>query len=162
MGQIYNAKTQSILLWGRVTRDAQLRQTKSGKSYATLSVQYGKHHDEDGHMIRDYMDVSVWGDHGEQVGDPNAGVSKGDIVLVIGTLYKDDYKSEKDGKDVYSLNADVVLDATCCFQLASMVVGGEPIGDDSTEPSAPTSFKPSSDRTPFEDMMDEEDGELPY
>lgn len=155
----YIKQGNDMILWGRVTKDAQLRTSQSGKSFATLSVQYGKHHDEDGNMVRDYMDISVWGSLGEQIADPNIGVVKGDIVMVTGALYKDEYMTKKEGKDSYRLNADAVFDCTSAFQLAAMVTSGD---DQDDSPSGGSELAPSTEKTPFEDMMDEADGELPY
>lgn len=155
----YIKQGNNMILWGRVTKDAQFRTSQSGKSFATLSVQYGKHHDEDGNMVRDYMDISAWGDLGEQIADPNVGIVKGDIVMVTGVLYKDDYLTEKEGKVSYRLNADAVFDCTSAFQLATMVTTGEA---PENPPQHKATFVSSSEKTPFEDMLDEADGELPY
>lgn len=163
MAYIYNKQTQNMLLWGRVTRDAEMKQSKNGKEYAIVSVQYGKHYDEDGNMVRDYMDCSFWGDYAKDVANPDIGITKGDLVMIAGMLYKDEYKSEKEGREIYSMNADIILDSTASFTLAKMLV--DPGTEEAIANPAPqkkSAFVSSQEKTPFEEMMDEADGELPY
>ena len=159
----YIKQGNNAIFWGRATKDAQIRQTTGGKTYATVSLQYGKHYDADGNTVRDYIDCSFWGDYSNDVGDPNIGITHGDIVMMAGMLYKDDYKSEKEGRDIYSLNADIIINSSASFMMAKMLVdpgAEEPIQNPA--PQKKSTFVSSRERTPFEDMMDDEDGELPY
>lgn len=170
MGYVKQGNT--MLVVGRVTRDAKYRRTKSGKSVASFAMQYDRHHDEDGNNVNDYIDVSMWGENARFIGDDNIGVAKNDIVLVVGFLTKDSYHSTED-EVKYKISADLVLDMTSIFQVAQMVVNGLP-EDTDEEPeedeSAPTpqpnqkSVFTETDEPDDNPFMTEEDleTELPY
>jgi len=157
-------KNGSFILWGTVTRDAKLRQTNSGKSVASFGMKYDRHHNEDGQKVNEYMEVSIWDDSAVYVGDPDIGIAKGDSVLVCGQLQEDTYRKEGEDPNIkkWKITADIVLDMTSIFQVAQMVVDGG--GEVAQE--APTTAKPKfteeQSKTPFEEMMDSEEGELPF
>ena len=167
----YLKQGNTMLIVGRVTREAKHRKTKSGKSVASFAMQYDRHHDEDGNNVYDYMDVSMWHDSAKFIGDENIGIAKNDIVLVVGYVVKDSYHSTEN-EIKYKISADIVLDMTSIFQVAQMVVSG--LGDDvSDEPdedatSSPQPKKPSvfteTDEPDDNPFMTEEDleTELPY
>lgn len=169
MGYIKHGNT--MLAVGRVTREAKCRKTKSGKSVASFAMQYDHHHDEDGNIVNDYIDVSMWHDAAKFVGDEDVGVAKNDIVMVVGFLTKDSYHSTEN-ETKYKISADIVLDMTSIFQVAQMVVNGmsgdaveEPRGE--AAPSPPpkqTSVFTETDEPDDNPFMTEEDleTELPY
>ena len=133
-------------------------------------MQYDRHHDEDGNIVNDYIDVSMWYDAAKFIGDEDVGVAKNDIVMVVGFLTKDSYHST--GDDVkYKISADIVLDMTSIFQVAQMVVNGlgESVSEEPDEDDAPTTQPKKSVFTETDDADDnpfltEEDmkTELPY
>lgn len=148
-----------MLLCGKVTKDAVLRTTATGKHVVNLSVKYGQHHDVDGNSVGDYMNISAWGDTALFVGNEDTGVAKGDMVLAIGQLVRDDYRSQKSGEEEFKMNAEIILDATSIFQIAEMVISGEVGSAGADEQSA---FDDSEEKTPFEKEVEDSDAELPY
>lgn len=156
-------KKGSIVLWGNVTRDAELRETKSGRPYATFGMKYDRHHNEDGQMVNEYMNVTIWGDDAKFIGDGDIGLAKGDMVVVFGSLVEDTYRKEGEDPNIqkWKVNADIVLDMTSIFQVAGMVVGGE-----APTPAAPSpkkeTFTETNEKTPFQEELDDEDAELPF
>lgn len=152
----YIKSGDSMILWGRATKEGQIRTSKNGKQFSTFSIQYGVHHDEDGKKVKDYMDVSVWGNLGGMVGDADVGIAKDDIVLAVGTIYRDAHKSESAGKDVYNLNAEAVFDSTSAFQIAQMLING---GSEEVYDDAP---QETDEKTPFEQEVEDADTERPY
>ena len=155
-------KKDSVILWGRTTRDAKIYPTKNGKSLSSFSMMYNKYHNEDGTVIRDYIEVTVYGKNSEVVGADDIGIAKGDFVLVCGTVVEDTYRREGEDPNAqkFKIEADIVLDMTSIFQVAAMVVsGGVPALD--TE-DADDQLDPVDEKTPFEQEIDDADGELPY
>ena len=170
MGYIKQGNT--MLLCGKVMREAKLRHTKNGKAVSSFSVQYGSHHDEDGKTIYDYMDVSMWGENAAFIGDESIGVAKGDIVFVIGYLVKDKYHTTDNNDPQYKISAEIILDMTSIFQVAQMVVeaGFSPDVPAEAENTPKTPKKQSvfadvddSDNdNPFMPKEVEEENDLPY
>lgn len=160
-------KKGSIIIWGNVTRDAELRETKSGRPYATFGMRYDRHHNEDGQMVNEYMNVTIWGDDAKFVGDGDIGLAKGDTVIVFGQLVEDTYRKEGEDPNIqkWKVNAEAVLDMTSIFQVAGMVVGGE-VPQDEDEPTPPKAAKPkfteTTEKTPFQEEIEDSDGELPF
>jgi len=157
-------KNGSYILWGTVTRDAKLRQTNSGKNVTSFGMKYDRHHNEDGQKVNEYMEVSVWDDAAVYVGDPDIGIAKGDSVFVCGTLQEDTYRKEGEDPNIkkWRINAEIVIDMTSIFQVAQMVVNGEAPASAEIPPSAPSGFSETKEKTPFQEAVDEESGELPF
>ena len=162
-----------VIVTGRVTREAKIRNTRTGKPVATFAMQVGYHHNEDGKAVADYMDVSMWEENAKYVGDESVGVAKDDIVLVVGYLVRDKYKEKRndDGENYYKINADIVFDMTTSFQVAQMVAGGdfevdEPDDAPPAKPSKPAKKSVFSEADDDEEnpFLSEEDmeNELPY
>lgn len=159
-------KNGTIMIWGTVTQEAKLRETKSGRSYASFGMKYDRHHNEDGQMVNEYMNVTMWGDDAKFIGDEDIGLAKGDTVIVCGQLVEDTYRKEGEDPDVqkWKVNADVVIDMTSIFQVAQMVVNGDvPSHAASEQPalSKPT-FTDTEEKTPFQQDVEDADGELPF
>ena len=154
-------KKGSCIIWGTVTRDAKLRQTNSGKNVTGFGMKYDRHHNEDGQMVNEYMEISVWDDTALFVGDHDIGVAKGDYVLVCGQLVPDTFRKEGEDPDAekWKINADIVLDMTSIFQVAQMVVNGE-----APQPTESTpQYTETTEKTPFqEELEDDDDGSLPF
>jgi Single-stranded DNA-binding protein len=163
-----------IIAVGRVTREAKIRNTRTGKPVATFAMHVGYHHNEDGKAVADYMDVSMWEEDAKYAGDENVGIAKDDIVLVVGYLVRDKYKEEKsnDGEKYYKINADILYDMTSSFQVAQMVVeaGFSPDVPAEAEDTPRTPKKQSvfadvddsDDDNPFMPKEVEEENDLPY
>lgn len=153
-------KKGSCIIWGTVTRDAKLRQTNSGKSVTGFGMKYDRHHNEDGQKVNEYMEVSVWDEASMFVGDEDIGIAKGDTVLVCGQLVEDTYRKEGEDPNVqkWKINAEVVLDMTSIFQVARMVVNGE---SPQATVSAPQ-YTETTEKTPFQQELEDDDGELPF
>ena len=156
----------TTLIWGTVTQEAKLRESKNGRLYTSFSMKYGRRHNEDGQMVNDYMNVTMWGDDAKFIGDESIGLAKGDTVLVCGYLVEDTYRKEGEDPDVkkWKLNADLVLDMTSIFQVAQMVVNGDAPAVEA--PPMPTPNKPkftsTEEKTPFQTEIEDADGELPF
>lgn len=159
-------KNGTIMIWGTVTQEAKLRETKSGRSYASFGMKYDRHHNEDGQMVNEYMNVTMWGDDAKFIGDEDIGLAKGDTVLVCGQLVEDTYRKEGEDPDVqkWKVNADVVIDMTSIFQVAQMVVNGDapaPAAPPAPAPSKPK-FTDTEEKTPFQQALEDDDGSLPF
>ncbi len=81
------------LIAGRLTRDAEMRQTSTGKAVTQLSVATNEKFGEDERT--EYHTVIAWEKSAERV----AGLKKGDAVMVQGRLQT--RKWEKDGVNHY-------------------------------------------------------------
>lgn len=161
---MYIKQGDKIILEGTALWDSDLVQTRSGKYVSHFKMKYDRHHNEDGQMVNESIEVSVWRDNALFVGDPNIGVSKGDTVLVFGRLVEDNYYKEGEDKSVtkYKVEANLVYDMTSFYQLARMVVGGEDAEEEETESEPPKpEAKPAPQQSAFVDE-DEDDGELPF
>ena len=156
-------KNGSFILWGTATREAKLRQTNSGKSVASFGMKYDRHHNEDGQKVNEYMEVSVWDDNAHFIGVPDVGIAKGDYIFVCGQLVEDTYR--KDGEDPnikkWKINADIVIDMTSIFQVAQMVVNGSLPSAELPDEHKPA-FSEEKAKTPFEEELEDSDGELPF
>jgi single-stranded DNA-binding protein len=71
---------------------------KTGKSVTQFSIQYGKDGD-----TKLYQNCTAWNDLSRKYLNR---LDKGDLVLVVGRMEKDDYWSERNGKDEYKLNVE--------------------------------------------------------
>ena len=157
-------KNGSFIFWGTVTRDAKLIQTKTGKNVASFSIKYDRHHNEDGQMVNEYMEVSVWHENALFVGDSDVGIAKGDSVFICGQLVEDTFRKEGEDPNIkkWKINADIVLDMTSIFQVAQMVVNGEAPAPAEVSTSAPQAFSETEEKTPFQQELEDVDGELPF
>ena len=155
-------KNGSFILWGTVTRDAKLRQTNSGKNVTSFGMKYDRHHNEDGQKVNEYMEVSIWDDAAVYVGDPDIGIAKGDSVFVCGTLQEDTYRKEGEDPNIkkWKINAEIVIDMTSIFQVAQMVGNGEASPHEDSDPAH--KFTATAEKTPFQQELEDDDGELPF
>lgn len=69
--------------------------TKSGKAVTSFSIQYGK--DGDNKL---FQNCNAWGNMSRKYLNR---LDKHDSLIVVGRLEKDDYWSERNGKDEYKL-----------------------------------------------------------
>lgn len=164
-------KKGSVVIWGTVTRDAEIRTTRRGNPFASFGLKYDRHHNEDGQKVNEYMNVTVWNDLANLVGDPDIGIAKGDYVLVCGTLEEDTYYKEGEDTSVpkWKVSADIVLDMTSIFQVAGMVVNGEAPTAEGDEPEDLPAPKPKREKkkeepkqSSFVDEEDDSEDGLPF
>lgn len=154
----YMKSGNTMLMVGKVSRDATLRETRTGKHVAGFSMRYARQHNVDGQMENKYMEVTVWNDDALLIGDENIGIGKGDTVLVVGQLVEDTYRREGEdpNEPKYKVDADIVLDMTSIFQVAQMVVlGGEEPQDDGDDSPDASKIEDTFEGTPFDDDDDE-------
>lgn len=161
-------KNGSFILWGTVTFDAKVREARTGNKYATFGLKYNRGHNEDGQMVNESIDVTVWDTkyikNADFVGDQDIGIAKGDTVLVCGELVEDTFRKEGEDPNIkkWKVNADIVIDMTSIFQVAQMVVNGSlPQAEMQPTPAKPQ-FTEERNKTPFEEELDDADGELPF
>ena len=156
----------TILIWGTVTQEPKLYTSKSGKPYTNFGMKYGRRHNEDGQMVTDFMNVTMFGDSANFIGDESIGLGKGDAIIVCGTLVEDTYHKEGEDPNVqkWKILADIVIDMTSIFQVAQMVVNGDAPAVEATP--APTPSKPkftaTEEKTPFQQEIEESENELPF
>ena len=85
----------SIVLLGRMTKDAEVRYTSTGKVVASFSLAVDRPYSgEDGKREADFIDCTIWGKSAETLGNS---VHKGQRVLVEGRLQIRPY-TDKNGK----------------------------------------------------------------
>lgn len=85
--------TLNVLVSGKVTRDAEVKQNNYG-SKIRFTIAYGK---------KKYMDVEAWADNG--VGALASRLEQGDIVSAAGTMRSWEYN----GKTYTSVDADMII-----------------------------------------------------
>lgn len=89
-----------IILCGRLTRDPELRYTKSGKSYVRGTIAVDRQFQKD---QTDFIYFTAWGKTAENLA---VYTGKGSRVIIEGRLQQNSY--EKDGRDVETF--EVVVD----------------------------------------------------
>ena len=83
------------VVWGNAVNINNTITKGKGTNVTTFSVQYGKDGD-----TKLYQNCIAWADLSKKYFNR---LDKGDLILVIGRLVKDDYWSERNGKDEYKL-----------------------------------------------------------
>lgn len=86
----------NVILMGRLTRDAELRYTPSGKpvSQFTLAVQRN-YKNKDGNYDANFINVVMWGKNGELL---SSTVMKGQRVLIHGQIQVRSYTNKEGNK----------------------------------------------------------------
>ena len=129
-----------IILMGRLTRDPELRRTQSGTAVASFTLAVDRDYKpQDGERETDFIDIVAWRGTGEFV---SKYFSKGRMAVVEGRLQVRDW-TDKDGNKRRS--TEVVAD--------NVYFG------DSKRPESGTPAEPSGE---FQEVPDEEKGELPF
>lgn len=86
----------SIVLLGRMTKDAEVRYTSTGKVVASFSLAVDRPYTgEDGKCEADFIDCTIWGKSAETLGNS---VHKGQRVLVEGRLQIRPYTDKNGNK----------------------------------------------------------------
>ena len=81
----------NVILMGRLTADAVLRMTTSGKSVASFSIAVERDYSQDGERQADFINLIAWGKTAEFI---TKYFSKGDMIAVIGSLQTRSYEKE--------------------------------------------------------------------
>lgn len=106
MGYLKNGNY--MIAWGALGKDARYREYPSGKRVANFGICYESLRGAGGRYFSKYINVDVWGDLALYAG----GLEQGDVVLVAGTVERDEYNSEKKQSDQYKIvcrNRDIVV-----------------------------------------------------
>ena len=129
-----------IVLMGRLTRDPELRRTQSGTAVASFTLAVDRDYKpQDGERETDFIDIVAWRGTGEFV---SKYFTKGRMAVVEGRLQVRDWK-DKDGAKRRSTEV-----------IADNVYFGDSKRSESGTP-AETSGE-------FQELPDEEKGELPF
>lgn len=91
-----------VFLHGRLTKDPEIRQTKSDKAVCRFSVATDEGKNKDGDKITEYHNVTAWGRQAEFVAQY---FKKGYPILIWGHNHTSSY--EKDGHKVYTTSVEV-------------------------------------------------------
>ena len=98
----------NVFLVGRLTKDAEMRQTNSGKSVCSFGLAVDrKYKDQDGNKVTDFFKCTAWNGLAENIVKYT---SKGSQVAVIGEMQAESW--EKDGVTHYGVN---ILVEQCKF-----------------------------------------------
>ena len=129
-----------IILMGRLTRDQELRRTQSGTAVASFTLAVDRDYKpQDGERETDFIDVVAWRGTGEFV---SKYFTKGRMAVVEGRLQVRDW-TDKDGNKRRS--TEVVADNVY-------------FGDSKRSESG----TPAETSGEFQEVPDEEKGELPF
>ena len=129
-----------IILMGRLTRDPELRRTQSGTAVASFTLAVDRDYKpQDGERETDFIDIVAWRGTGEFV---SKYFIKGRMAVVEGRLQVRDW-TDKDGNK--RRNTEVIADS---------VYFGDSKRSESGTPSEPSGE--------FQEVPEEEKGELPF
>ena len=78
---------------GRLTRDPEIRQTKTGKPFASFCVAVPRPYKQNGEYLADYIDCEAWGKNATLI----ERVKKGNMVSIEGSLQTSTFK-DAEGK----------------------------------------------------------------
>ena len=130
-----------IILMGRLTRDPELRKTGNGTAVTSFTLAVDRDYKpQDGARETDFIDVVAWRGTGEFV---SKHFTKGRMAVVEGRLQVRDWK-DKDGNK--RRNTEVIADSVY-------------FGDSKKVSESDTPAETSGE---FQELPDEEKGELPF
>ena len=130
------------ILCGYVPRDADVRQTQSGKMVVNFSVKRGETSNEDGTKTAQWINCVAW----QRIGEIARYIQKGDVVLCTGELQERTYDT-RDG------DTRTVTELVCEFVQIMQQPSAAPFLPNSVEPQ-------SSSSSEFEEA--EVDDDLPW
>lgn len=135
-----------ITLMGRLTRNPELRYTKTSTPVASFSLAVERDYaDESGHRKADFIDCVAWRNVGEFICDY---FGKGNMIAVTGRLQLRDWTDERGNK---RRSAEVIVErAFFCESKTKAAKDDE------------SSFAPAGDGVPVFAEVSDEDGELPF
>ena len=147
-----------IIIQGRLTRDVDLRHTQTGTAVAsfTLAVDRDFKDKQSGEKATDFIDCVAWKHTGEFV---SSYFSTGRMALVEGRLQMRDW-TDKDGNKRRS--AEVVADNVYFGDSKREDGNNTPYSGYGNPPEADDYYSDPDGQDGFEDLSDEDDGELPF
>ena len=132
-----------VILIGNLTRDPELEETRSGISYAKLSIAVNRNYTtEDGDRITDFFDFTVWRERAENC---CRYLKKGSKVAVIGSIENRTWEDD-DG------NKRKVTEVKC----SEIEFLSSKRDEDSDEPPKRSNKKPRLEE------VDDDDDDLPF
>lgn len=123
----------SIVLMGRLTKDADIRSTQSGKVVASFTLAVDRPYTQNGKKEADFIACQIWGKSAEILGKS---VHKGQRVLLEGRLQIRQYTDKNGNKRTA---AEVVTD---CFEFIER-----------KEQTAPQSMEDFGQQMPFDEEI---------
>lgn len=140
----------SIVVMGRLTRDPELRYTQSQTPVAsfTLAVERDFADKQTGERATDFIDCVAWRSSGEFV---SKYFQKGSMAVVSGRLQMREW-TDRDGNKRTS--AEVVV--------VNIYFGESKRRGDTPSPSTPAFNYAAPSGSTFQDLNDEDDGDLPF
>ncbi len=134
-----------VILIGRLCNDVELRRTNNGKAVASYRIAVDRQFKQDGQPEADFLNCVAFGSNGEFAGKY---LAKGTKIAIEGKIQTRTY-DDKDGKKVHVTEIIVDRHEFCESKKSS----------DNTAPAVtvPVAYLPKD----F-DMLDGEDGELPF
>lgn len=124
-------KTTGTLISGTLSRDPELKETRNGNSFLSLSVKAHSIKDESGKWNSIFVECCLWRDLDKWDGL----LQKGDFVEVFGRELK---THESNGKTYYNLDADgIIVDGLVTARWVQMAIDmmQQPISEPSTDRS---------------------------
>ena len=138
----------SVTLVGRITQDATLKQTNSGKYVTTLRIACNdRKKDEAGNWVDGdsvFIDVTVW-----RAAEAVAKLPKGTEVLAIGTLKQRSYEKDGQQRTAYEVVADFI--GSALRDAANQTTGFAQVNTTpaASDPWATPLTAPAADNAPF-------------
>lgn len=141
-----------VCLIGRLTADAEIKNTGSGIAYTKFTVAVNRNHkNEDGGYDADFISCVAWRERAELI---SKYFSKGSLIGIEGHIQTGTYDKE-DGSKVYT--TDVIVDGVT-------FVGGKK-EESKPAPAEETYTKVETEADPFEDFGSQiqlSDDDLPF
>lgn len=133
------------ILSGFVPKDAEVRQTQSGKLVVNFSVKRGETEGENGERVAQWLNCVAW----QRVGEIAKYISKGDSVLCTGELQERTYDT-RDG------DTRTVVELVCEYVSVMQPPKAAPGF------SVPTVTEPKDKPISLDDLEEVDDDDLPF
>nr|DAN51235.1 MAG TPA: Single strand binding protein [Caudoviricetes sp.] len=129
----------NVTLIGRMTRDAELKQTPSGQSVAIFNLAVNRNFkNSDGEREADFINCVIWGTNAENLAN---WTKKGALIAVVGRIQTRNYENQQ-GQRVYI--TEVVAEKFQTLEKKDNVANTNSLYD-----QAPNTLDVSDDDLPF-------------
>ena len=147
-----------IIIMGRLGKDPELRRTQQGTPVASFSLAVDRDFKDKGtgERVTDWIDVVAWRQTGEFV---SRYFTKGRMAVVEGRLQMRDWTDREGNK---RRSAEVVADNVYFGDSKKDGDGGGYSAGYGAPPNQGPSGYPASDYGGFQEMGEEDDGDLPF
>lgn len=146
-------KGNSAIVWGTLTKDADYKSgEKNGKHWELVSFSLQYDYDTSTKKSK-YISCTAFGRVATRFA---CNLEKGDIVLVCGRLEEDEYRTKKDGKQTFKINAELIFAQTLFDAVTSDFAQQEYSNTDYAENDS------QSEPDGFADISDEQAADLPF